>query len=44
MSEYVSRTGADTDFHLTFLEKEKAFDPHSVYTTDQQGNPLPPRL
>ena len=39
----LTRPGPGTDFHLTFLEKEKAFDPHAVYTTDQQGNPLPPK-
>ncbi len=39
----LTRPGPGTDFHLTFLEKEKTFDPHAVYTTDQQGNPLPPK-
>jgi phosphoribosyl-AMP cyclohydrolase len=39
----LTRLGTDTDFHLTFLEAAKAFDPHAVYTTDQQGNPLPPK-
>jgi len=33
--------GPGGDHALTFLEKEKVFDPHAVYTTDQHGNPLP---
>jgi len=28
---------------LTFLEVAKVFDPHAVYTTDQHGQPLPPK-
>ena len=39
----LAQHGPETDFTLTFLETEKAFDPHAVYTTDQQGNPLPPK-
>ena len=32
-------TGAD--FALTFLEKEKVFDPQKIYSTAQDGTPLP---
>ena len=29
-----------TDFALTFLEKEKVFDPQKIYSTAQDGSPL----
>jgi phosphoribosyl-AMP cyclohydrolase len=38
-----STLGPDAGHELTFIEDEKVFDPHSVYTTDQHGNPLPPK-
>ena len=37
----LARLGPDTDYALTFLEKEKVFDPDQVYHTAQDGTRLP---
>jgi len=37
----LTNLAAGTDFALTFLEKEKVFDPQKIYSTAQDGSPLP---
>lgn len=36
----LTNLAAGTGFRLTFLEKEKVFDPKTIYSTAQDGSPL----